>query len=447
MNMISLLLFFSFQPASGANLATAVTDALRRSPAVAQSQARINQAEAAKREAFWSRWPRLSAQGALLRSDDPLFSFGQLLQERKVTPSDFNPATLNHPGYRTAVRGSLELGMPLFTGFTLTRAATLADLSILEAGTFSRLAMQAVSLRVTHIYLRMLKTRLFLHELDERIASSENEIANAERLKKQGLILGSDHMAALAVLSSLKAWRARTTAEMAAYQAELSILIGANAPERLDGKLLPWDPIIDDDETLIANALTTRQDLSIAEVKIKTAHIQGQGVRHSVSASVDAFAALNTAADGLNNGAGSRIFGVRAKLPFGDPSYLSRIAKADAEMSSAKAARANLEDSARSEIFTHAAALRGLHETLPFTDQSVTQARESLKLVRPLYREGRQSVLDVLRAEEAVARLEEIRLESSAQVRLEWAALKAAQGRFDESAISTLSQSLEKSHE
>jgi hypothetical protein len=64
-----------------------------------------------------------------------------------------------------------------------------------------------------------------------------------------------------------------------------------------------------------------------------------------------------------------------------------------------------------------------------------------------LYREGRQSVLDVLRAEEAVARLEEIRLESSAQVRLEWAALKAAQGRFDESAISTLSQSLEKSHE
>ncbi|PIR15789.1 MAG: hypothetical protein COV48_12425, partial [Elusimicrobia bacterium CG11_big_fil_rev_8_21_14_0_20_64_6] len=73
------------------------------------------------------------------------------------------------------------------------------------------------------------------------------------------------------------------------------------------------------------------------------------------------------------------------------------------------------------------------------------RARESLKQVRPLYREGRQSVLDVLRAEEAVARLEETRLEALYRQRAEWASLRAAQGLFDDAAVATLTLSLEKS--
>jgi len=65
--------------------------------------------------------------------------------------------------------------------------------------------------------------------------------------------------------------------------------------------------------------------------------------------------------------------------------------------------------------------------------------------VRPLYREGRQSVLDVLRAEEAVARLEEARLEALYRQRAEWASLRAAQGRFDADAVAALDAGLEAS--
>jgi len=77
--------------------------------------------------------------------------------------------------------------------------------------------------------------------------------------------------------------------------------------------------------------------------------------------------------------------------------------------------------------------------------EALARARDSLEQVRPLYREGRQSVLDVLRAEEAVARLEEACLETIYRQRADWASLLAAQGRFDAAAVDALSRSLEKS--
>ena len=52
-------------------------------------------------------------------------------------------------------------------------------------------------------------------------------------------------------------------------------------------------------------------------------------------------------------------------------------------------------------------------------------------------------MLEVLRAEEAVARLEESRLEAVRRLRAEWAALRAAQGRLDDAAVAALSASLE----
>jgi hypothetical protein len=55
----------------------------------------------------------------------------------------------------------------------------------------------------------------------------------------------------------------------------------------------------------------------------------------------------------------------------------------------------------------------------------------------------RLSVLEVLRAEEARARMGEARLEARAGLRAQWAALAAAAGRLDAAAVETLARSLE----
>lgn len=442
MRLHLLPLFLVAGSAEAYELQTVVAAALNRSPVVAESRARAKEALAAGNEAFYGRFPRLTARASAARGDDPLFAFGALLQQRRVTQADFAPDTLNRPGYRTAVHGALELGIPIFTGFELTRARDLARLGAREAEASGGAAAQAVRLRATDGYIRGLKDRKLLAELESRIASAEKAVASAERLKKQGLVLGSDHQAALAILLNLKAWRSRAAAEKAAHDSELSVLTGGPAPEPT-GALLDWSPPIEDDATLVAEALAARPDLHAAELRVAQAGVRERGATRSLMPIVDAFAAVETSADGLNSGTAGRIIGLRASLPFGDPAYLSRRTRTKAATEAAGASRAQAEDDIRVEVLGRAAALRGLVAALPDLNESLARARASLDMVRPLNREGRQSIMEVLRAEEAVARLQETRFEALCRLRIVWGSLRAAQGRLDDEAVAVLARSLE----
>lgn len=428
--------------ARAADLSGVTAAAVARSPAAAQARARRAQAAAAGREAFWSRWPRLTARASAQRGDDPLYAFGALLQQRRVSAADFDPAVLNRPGYRTAVNGALELGLPLFTGFELSRGAKLAALAAGEAEAAGSAASQAVRLRAADACLIELRSRELLSELDARIASARAAVEAAERLKKQGLVLGSDHQAALAALSGLRAWRARVAAEREANRAGLAVLLGGPVPE-IEGRLREWSPALEDDEALVAAALGSSLDLRAAALRVRSAGMRRASARSGVLPLVDAFAAVSGAADGLSSGAASRLVGVRASALFGDAAYFSRLARAEAEVSAATAAGAGAEEAVRGEILARAAGLRGLDAAQAELVEALARARDALAQVRPLYREGRQSVLDVLRAEEAVARLEEARLETAYRLRAEWAALRAAQGRLDAEAAAALAATLE----
>jgi outer membrane protein TolC len=130
-------------------------------------------------------------------------------------------------------------------------------------------------------------------------------------------------------------------------------------------------------------------------------------------------------------------------MPFGDPAYFARRGRAKAAADAAGASRAQMEDQVRGEVLGRASGLRGLVATLPDLNESLARAQESLDLVRPLYREGRQSIMEVLRAEEAVARMDESRLEALYRLRSEWAGLRAAQGRLDDEAVAALARGLE----
>ncbi len=439
---LSLILALTAAPASAGGLSAAVDAALSRSPLLAEARDRRAEAAAAEREASWSSLPRLSARASFMRSDDPLFAFGERLQERRVTSADFAPGLLNDPGYRSAVHGALELGVPLFTGFQLTRARRLGALAGGEAEAAGDAAAQAVSLRVTGAYLAGLLDRQLGAELDARLASAETEVESARRLKAKGLILGSDFQAALAILSGLKAWRAQVTAQAAASDAELSVLTGApgTAPSgSLDGPL----PALEDDAALVASALSGRPELRAAVLREQEAAVRRQGAAQSVLPTVDAFASVETADDGLGAAGAARLLGVRAVFPFGDPAWAARLSRARSGEAAARQARAGLEDSVRGEVLARAAAQRGALAALPDLDESLDRARRSLEEVRPLYREGRQSVMEVLRAEEGVARARQAQLEALAGARREWASARFAQGRLDRDAVAALARGLE----
>jgi outer membrane protein TolC len=135
---------------------------------------------------------------------------------------------------------------------------------------------------------------------------------------------------------------------------------------------------------------------------------------------------------------------LRAQWALGDPTYGARREKAEAGERAAQERHAALEERARMEILQSARAYEGARDALPLVETTVERAGKSLDVFRPLYREGRQSILEVLRAEEALARAQALRLETLAQLHLARARALAAAGALDEAAIAALSAALEK---
>lgn len=443
MRIFAFLTFFIAFPVRAADLSSVVDAALLRSPLIAEARARRAQADAADREATMNRLPRLSVSGSFTRSDDPLFAFGSLLEERNVKAADFNPASLNQPGYKTAVHGALELGVPLFTGFKLTRDSELAGLAAQEADAWAGVSAQGVRLRVVSVYLARVEDREIIAEIDERIKSAGVEVERAQRLSRQGLVLGSDHQAALAILAGLRARRAQALAERSAHDGELSVLLGAPAPEP-EGGLGVWTPLLEDDGALVSAAISTRPDLRAADIRREQAAVRVRGANASLSPVVDAFAAIETSDDGLGAGAAAaRLIGIRANIPFGDPAYFSRRDQVRADAEAVADARAGLEEAVRGEVLARAAGIRGSIASSAEIDESLARARQSLDEVRPLYREGRQSVMEVLRAEESVAKLFAEHLAARRKLRADWSALRAAQGKLDDETVSIINGSLE----
>jgi outer membrane protein TolC len=76
-------------------------------------------------------------------------------------------------------------------------------------------------------------------------------------------------------------------------------------------------------------------------------------------------------------------------------------------------------------------------------EESARQADKSLNLFRPLYREGRQSILDVLRAEEGLMRARQALLETYFHVHLGYARLCLVTGELEAETIKLIEKNIE----
>jgi len=428
--------------AAPASLTEIVDRAVRRSPGLEGANAELRRSRSLLLETKLARLPVLSAGASAMRGDGPVYAFSSLLGRRSFTAADFAVDALNRPGYVTDVRGSLELGIPLFTGFRLSRASEMGRISVGRAEAGAEAAAQRARLEAVDASVRLLAAETLAGVLERRIASAAPDLADAERLRKNGLVLGSDYFAAQAVLEGLRAWKSRADSDAAGQRRRLTILLGSD-PGPLPGSLeLGALPEASEDD-LLTGALERRADLRQARSDAAAARVAERGARDGILPRVEGFAALESAGRGLSPDASSRIAGVRAAFPFGDPAYLSRSQSARAMVEAAEAGARASEEAARSELAQAAEGYRGAVAAYPATRRMRDLALQALTLFRPLYKEGRQSVLDVLRAEEAAARAEAARLETAQGALLGYARLMLAAGRLDDAAVADLGRALE----
>jgi len=438
---VAVILYVS-RPAVAADmsgLSAAVDAVLSHNSGMKAAQAQVRQAEAGQREAQAMRLPMLSARSQATRGDNPVYVFGSLMEQGRFGPENFAIDQLNHPGDLTNIQSGLDLGVPLFTGFELTSAARLSELAQSQArngyeGTAQQLRFQAASL-----YLQLMFDRDVLKSLDERISVSDNEVADARKLKEKGVVFGSDYYAAEAIYGGLKGWRIQVQTDQTAALSKLALLSGREdwqPKESMTDKTLP----VDTKANLETAALLKRPDLLAAASQVSMAEVNRRQANRSLLPKVQAFASLETNTNDFSSNPSNHTFGVSAKLPFGDPAYFARQSRSLAAQESAEESRKELEESIRIEVAQAYDAYQGALAALPVAKDTLDRAAKSLDLFRPLYHSGRQSIIEVLRAEEGLAKAQTAYLQALFQAHTSYLRLQATAGSLDEKAIDQVSQ-------
>jgi outer membrane protein TolC len=417
---------------------------LQRSPGVAGAKYRIQEADAALRETQMKRVPSLTVNSEFTRGDNPVYAFGTLLEQRSFTQANFGLDSLNNPGLLSNFKNSFEVRVPLFTGFELQNFERLGRLSRDAAASGQELTVQHTRYTVVESFLQLLLQQELSQALADRIEASNAEIENARKLKEKGLVLGSDYYAAQAILGGLKAWRTQVEAGLEAAKSGLATLMGVTPQSvavrgALSHKEYPLEP----EAELVESALRQRPELRQCSLREDTASVLRRKEVLSLMPKVEAFAVAETDTHDFNGNPWNKIFGVRASLPLGDPAYPSRRSRAQASLEASRAEAQRVQEGVRIEVSQVYQGYKGVRESLPITKDTVDKARQSLELFRPLYREGRQSIMEVLRAEEGMAKAQSAYLDILYKLHAGRARLLLAAGSLDSPAVRDIEQGLE----
>jgi len=428
----------------GLSLGAAVDSVLQRNPGVAGAGYRVQEADAALRETQMRRLPSLTVNSAFTRGDNPVYAFGTLLEQRSFTQADFGLDSLNRPGLRSNFKNSLELGVPLFTGFEFQSSERLGRLGRDAAASGQDLTVQHTRYAVVESFLQALFRQELSRALAERVEASSAEIESARKLKEKGLVLGSDYYAAQAILGGLKAWQVKVVSDLEASRSGLATLMGV-APQSMDfrGVLSQREYPLEPESELVESALRQRPELRQSSLREDMASVLRRKEGLSLLPRVEAFGAMEADTTDFNGNPWSKIFGVRASLPLGDPAYPSRRSRAQAALEASRAETQRAQEGVRIEVSQVYQGYKGARASLPLAKDTVEKARQSLELFRPLYREGRQSIMEVLRAEEGMAKAQSAYLDNLYRLHAGRARLLLAAGDLDGQAVRGIEQGLE----
>jgi len=270
-----------------------VERALSQNPDMEVSQAQIDQAQAAVREAKANHLPKVNLSMTGTYTNDALNAFGLKLSQRQATFGDFGageffskpmpdvlsvaPDDLNHPGNVGNVNTRIEVLVPIYNGGKVESYVSQARAYTRAAQAGDSHARQMLIKQVLMAYQGVHSARAFVAVGEQAQAASEEYVRITERLQQQGMAVKSDYLSAKVHLEDVKVQLARARNAEAAALDQLNLLLG-----------MPLDAPLDVGPSVMP--LPLQGELPELQQKAKDGHPALQAMRHQlegVTANVD----------------------------------------------------------------------------------------------------------------------------------------------------------------
>lgn len=428
---LALVLSPVFAGAAPLTLDEAVQRALTHNPELRAADRQIQAAQARAQAAQVLFRPQVDLRYMARRSDNPLDAFADKLNTRSVTATDLAPAAINEPGTSSVHATQLSIELPLYTGGRLLAQKRAAG----DAAEAARLAYE--HRRLTTVYNTIQAYRSAqagargMRIADDAVEAAREHAATTARLARQGRIAVSDRMTAELNLASVQSLR-----EQAAHRQRLALddlrrLLGLPADVELS--LPPWEPTPISASTNPSDStqrgLSQRKDLQAQSILLNASRSKIGAARAAFQPQVSVIAADSWYADdaALDNKSQS-IMGVVSMNLFNGGRDWHGLTAAQHETAESELRLEAMRETIRSEVHAAASRLMEADARRRIAAESVNKARETVRLVKQRYGEGRTILIDLLMSERVLVEARNEELTAALNQELSAAQLQLAEG-------------------
>ncbi|MEA3307682.1 MAG: TolC family protein [Elusimicrobiota bacterium] len=431
--------------AENISLEKAVNIGIKNNHMINSKMAQIEGAKADARKTKNMRLPKASLNAMYTKSDDPVYSFASSLKQGTFSMASM--ATANNPASLQNYNTSFEIGVPIFTGFQISNALKAGEIKVNKSkDEFSRANAQ-IKFQLSYQWMTVLLRQKLLNLVESSIISAETEINSAKRLKEKGMVLGSDFFASEAIFGKLKTYQIQWKEALRNEKEKLNIMLGKNQAKELniEGDFSNTPFILPSLEKAISSALAKRKDLKAVESHGKLANIFVSMEKNSILPTVMAFASMESNSENLSDPGSSYIYGLKLSMPIGDTSYFAKKASAKAQKRRSNEIYKDYKRKVKTEVIEAYNNYYSSVKSLEISGETALKARKSLDLFRPMYRQGKQSVMEVLRAEATLLELKAAHFENLYKMHLYHAQSLLTAEMLDNQAIIKISNALQES--
>jgi outer membrane protein TolC len=400
---LAALVGLSAAPAAAQQLTLA--DALVRADAGAYAN-RIAAGQRAERAgqgyaALRGILPTLRAEGAFVRTTEPLSAFATTLRQRAVTLASFDPTRLNFPPPAGNWAAALVAEVPLVNvdAWAGRRAADAAAAATDAAAEWTRLGTRG---DVVRGYYGAVLAAERVVTLATATAAAHGHVRQAEVLVREGMATRSDALLAAVRAGEIDAQLAEARAAALDARRQLALLLGA--PAETTFALPPTLPAADRIRSVVDTDTTsgaaTRADVSAAGRGLTAARADALRARSAYLPRVNSFARLDwNSASGLYTGEDSWTVGLMLSWsPFAGGSEIGDIRAAGGREAAARAQAEAAEARAALELAQTRSALAVALARLGIAERAVAQSSEAHRIVARKYEGGLAGVVELLDA-------------------------------------------------
>ncbi|MDM7921162.1 MAG: TolC family protein [Pyrinomonadaceae bacterium] len=414
------------------DLESAIQAALDNNPQIKIADSSARMADLKISEARSARTPFVNFSQNVIRSNNPVFVFGSLLEQGRFTAANFELTRLNHPDGIINFRSQVAARMPIFDG-----RQTRANVSQAEIGSRQmRLAAEGARQQLRFEVIRAFYTTITAGEM-QKVTAAYLEASEANRKKTRdmadiGMTTEADYLAAEVELATAGQQHLEAGSNFITSLADLNLTIGTEAGTELslNGDLAERFFNVEERDRLISLALENRPDYKQAELAVEASKVKSRGVRDQKLPRVDAFGNYGYSSPYITNGSADYTLGISLTYNVFDPGLKSRVAQAAEGETLAELKLQNLANQIRLEVIRAHQDYLTAKAKIQISVASIARAEEARRIIDDRYRVGLTTFNEVLRAQAALVDARQTLLRSRFDYNISFARVLLSTGRL-----------------